>query len=186
MYVRKKYRLRHELLGVLLRKHDSYCKENSITSHKVSAEYVSILLPDLAKELNISVEELKSITPPLVRADEIEVRDFGNGVAVFAWNDSQTAYDEKKYLEIGRKKFNDDIYDVVKWLMPLALMFITIYTIVKNQGIAEDSKENTKRIEQIDKRLTTLEQSDSTEHRTKKGHDSVSSGKMIVSDSVKK
>ena len=184
MIVRKKYKLRHQLLGILLQKFDSFSEPNATRKLSVKAEDTAILIEDLAKQLNISIDELKTITPPLVRAEEIQVNDFGKGICVYPWNDAQTAYDERKYIEIGRKKFNDDIYDVVKWVLPIALIIVAIFTTCTNIQLNKDKSNMQPQIEQINRQITTLEQSVDSLHRTKIGHDSVSFQKKKASDSL--
>ena len=178
MVASKKYKLRHKLLGILLKKFDSITVENSKHKRVARAEDAAILVEVLAKELNISVHELQTITPPLVRAEEIKVDDFGNGICVYAWTDSQTAYDENKYIEIGKKKFNDEIYDIVKWALPLALISVSIFTTCINIQLNKDKQDTQTQIEQINKQLDTLRELKKSEYQILVSSDSMVNQKI--------
>lgn len=113
-------------------------------------------IDEVTNAMGVTFDELKAIKAPLVKAGEIKTQNFGYGLTIFAWNESRTAYDDKKYIELGRKKFNDDIYDVVKWFLPITLAIITIFTTCTTIRLNKDKQMLQQRIDKIESLLTPV------------------------------
>ncbi|MBC7629025.1 hypothetical protein, partial [Ferruginibacter sp.] len=158
MFIRRKYRLRHKLLRIILDKHDEIVGKSNFHKTTVNAENIAIPLPVLCVKMAISIEELKTITPPLIMAEEIKLEDFGKGIAVFAWINSQSVYDDEKYLEIGKKKFNDDIYDITKWTLPFIAVLFAAFTTLTNLSLHKDIDYTKQEIKVLKKELDSLKE----------------------------
>lgn len=132
MFVPKDDKLRHSILKELLD------KAESVNGAKVYADDTSITTIELAKKLNITVEKLHQVTSILLKDGVIEYNNFGNGECLFAWEHSGTAYYEKKYLRQGKKRVNDEISDVTKWVLPIVAIITSIITTFVNLSLSKD------------------------------------------------
>ena len=144
MYIPKRFKQKHLLLGILL--DNEFVRNNQRT---IMAESISITIKDLALRLNVTDEEFQYITPELIRAEEIKCDDFGEGICVFPWNNAATSYYEMKYHIAGRKYFNDSVYDVVKWLLPIAIIVVSIFTTCTNIQLSKDRLYMQRQIDKI-------------------------------------
>ncbi len=162
MYIPKSYRLKHELLGLLL---DSELIRNN--QRTVKAEEIAVTIKDLAIKLKVSNEQFKYVTPELIRAEEIKCDDFGKGICLFPWNNASTSYYERKYLILGKKYFNDTIYDVVKWVLPIAIIIVSIFTTCTNIQLNKDRSSTQQQIKQVKQELDSLKELNHSVPQTK-------------------
>ncbi len=101
LFVPKNDRLRHKILGILLKLSKEAEKENN---NYINVQESNITTKKLAKILKITEQQVRDITSPMQREQEIRYDDFGEGECLYAWKDCNAVYHEKKYLNLGRDR----------------------------------------------------------------------------------
>lgn len=147
MFVPNDDKLRHKILAAI-----THHLENS-EERQFKLKDVAITTDDLAKKLKTTPIRIRSVTSKMQAIKEVEFDDFGKGEALVLSDNSYPAYADKKYLKEGRKRVNDNIYDIVKWLMPLTLCSIAVYSLIYT---ITETKRNKQRIEQMQKAIDIL------------------------------
>jgi hypothetical protein len=147
MWLPKDSKLQHRILKIVLDKADSLGQSN------VKADKVAITLKGLAKHLKITEERLKEVIAPLVRAEEIQLNDYGNGKCVYAWNNTSIAYYEKKYLQSGKETSKRELEFIFKWIAPISLI-LGIFNSVQSCNKTKSDKE---KIQVLQQKLNALE-----------------------------
>lgn len=180
MLVPKDDILRHKILAILLK--------DAIESNEqvITVEQSAITTVELAKQLNVSPEKIRQVTSLMQKDGIVKYDDFGKGECLYTWEHSATALYEKTYLRNGRKRINDSLYDVVKWVLPIALIVVAIATTYINVQLNKDRLKIQPQIDSLKQELNTLKYQESKESRNAKYHDSLSCIGKIISDSSKK
>lgn len=152
MFYKFKYQLRHKLLGILL---DETLKHKD--KKLISIEERAIPLDRVCTLLGISYKKLKKVTPQLI-FDKYIIFGLVNGKeCLYSGDNIAYAHDSEKYLVEGRKKINDNIYDVVKWIVPICLLTITLHTSIKNYQISQEIKQIKDSMQQQENRIQRTE-----------------------------
>ena len=107
-----------------------------------------------------------------VKNDQRTIKAENVGKCLFPWNNAATSYYEKKYLIAGRKYFNDSIYDVVKWLLPIAIITVSLFTTFTNIQLSKDKLNMQQQIDKIKQELSNQKVLERIAPQTKIYHDS--------------
>jgi hypothetical protein len=162
MFVPKKDRIRHNILIALNTKTNgqAYHVEN------ISGAWL-MSIPELLNKANISDKEYRLVHSLMYDRKEIIITTKDNAEYIQIAQKGMTALNEKSYISDGIKKVNDSIYDTAKWMLPILLVFISLYTMVKNRQLTEDIQRTKQEIQQIQKGLDTLSKSKNIAPQTK-------------------
>ena len=155
MFIKKNFKARHQLLGILFehdikQPHTSDLKTKSIHFNDIAAK-----LPHYDRHFLIDNLDF------LRAADEIYCSmQFDNSVFAI-YSAGSHAYRDKKYIRDGYRDFFNYIYDIVKTVSVIVLLLITIWTFFKNIYQTESNKQD---IEQLRKELQQIK--DKTQETT--------------------
>jgi hypothetical protein len=147
MFVPKDDKLRYKILSVLV------TPIESLSEKYFQESKFAITTEDLAKRLNTIPVKIRRVTSIMQGCKEVRFDDFGNGECLVFGENSYPAYADEKYLKEGRKRINDNIYDIVKWLMPLTLCSIAVCSLIYT---ITETRRNKQRIELMQQELDTL------------------------------
>lgn len=156
MFIKKNFKARHQLLGILFEhdikqeQHTSDLKAKSIHFNDIAAK-----LPQYDRHFLIdNLDYLRA-------ADEIYCSmQFDNSVFAI-YSAGSHAYRDKKYIRDGFKDQLNYIYDIAKTFSIIVLLLIAIWTFIKNIYQTELNKQD---IKQLQKELQQLK--DKTQETT--------------------
>jgi hypothetical protein len=148
MFIKKNFKARHQLLGILFdhdikqHQHTSDIKSKSIHFNDIAAK-----LPKYNKHFLLdNLDYLRA-------ADEIYCSmQFDNSVFAI-YSSGSHAYRDKKYIRDGYRDQFNYIYDIAKTVSIVVLLLIAIWTFVKNIYQTESNKKD---IEQLRKELQDI------------------------------
>lgn len=147
MFIKKNFKARHQLLGILFehdikQPHTSNLKTKSIHFNDIAAK-----LPQYDRHFLIdNLDYLRA-------ADEIYCSmQFDNSVFAI-YSAGSHAYRDKKYIRDGYRDQFNYIYDIAKTVSVIILLLFAIWTFIKNIYQTESNKKD---IEQIRKELQDL------------------------------
>lgn len=154
LFVPQDDRLRHKILYMLWEK-----KASIKGKSQVEAAEISINVNEIAKRLKVTSQKVRMVVSTLIIAEEAQYLEGAKG-ELFSWKMGFVSLSEKKYLKQGHKQTMDSIYDVTKWVVPLSLAFVTIYTTIKVQN---DNNRNKQMIDKLQSELNEFKKySDTT------------------------
>ncbi|NCT93124.1 MAG: hypothetical protein GXC72_01765 [Chitinophagaceae bacterium] len=140
MFIKEKYRIRHNLLGLF---YDKYFEGNSPNADVYDT---SLTFSQLEEISGLSTEKLIKTIDYLKEAEELYVEEMDYIDLYLITLKGRAAYHDEKYLYNGKKAFLNDTYDVIKTLSAIVLLVIAIITFIQN---SIDIKKNKKEIESL-------------------------------------
>jgi hypothetical protein len=168
MVVSKNDKLRHRILVAL----------NTKTDGQAYGEYLHskwlMSVADLCDVANITDADYRRVISLMFDRDEIMIAPVNKVEQVRLKQAGLTALNEKAYLREGRKKTNESIYDVSKWLVPAALAFVTIYTAINSNLEGRRTRE---KIEKLQSEVNSLRAAPIPVTQPRIYHDSLASAK---------
>jgi hypothetical protein len=145
----KKDDYRHKILQILFRKTDNLKYHN--TPFLESQWHVTI--NEIAKELGVDNLDIKKLISVMFQKDEIGIGSDNQIEYLFIKQNGITAHNEEYYLNISFRRFNDRAYDITRWVIPLLLAIIAVYTLMVN-GCNE--QKNSQAIKQLNIKVDSL------------------------------
>jgi hypothetical protein len=149
MFINKKYRNRHLFLKTL----QLYFEEND-RPDLYTFEEISLTFPKLVELSNLTEKEIYGQIDYLEKEGEINIEHTEHfSTFYFISRNGTIAYYDKKYLNLGKKEFLNDAYDILKNISAIILLVIAIISFIIN---FLDTRKNKKEIEQIKVKLEKL------------------------------
>ena len=143
MFVPKYDRLRHKILHVLVSKSKAEDKRTHL------AQDIAVTTEEMAKMLNTTTDEIHHAASKLQINDEVKFDDFGNGECLYAWNNSNTVYADRKYLKEGKNFVFGRIKDYLSVTVSSIAIITAIITTTTSLISLLDNHKRIKRLETI-------------------------------------
>lgn len=124
MTLARDYILQHRLLKILLD------KSLESVNNPVSINERSVTVKSIFKKLGINRNRLSYLSLEIENDGFIKKEKINGDFVFYSVDGISDAYWSKKYLIQGRKKLHDSIYDLTKWLLPIIVIMVSLYTIV--------------------------------------------------------
>jgi len=149
MFINKKYRNRHLFLKTL----QLYFEKNDRPDQHTFEE-VSLTFSKLVELSNLTEKEIYEEMDYLEKEGEINIEQTEHfSTFYFISRNGTIAYYDKKYLNLGKKEFLNDTYDILKNISAIILLVIAVITFIIN---FLDTRKNKKEIEQIKVKVEKL------------------------------
>ena len=139
MFIKKKYSNRHQILKVLQEYFESKDRADLNDSKEVELTFTEIV-----KKSNLSENEVRQQLDYLQKEDELCINNINFSTYYFILRNGTISYHDKKYLNIGKKEFFSNTYDIIKTLSAIILLIIAVVTFINNLS---ETKTNKKQIE---------------------------------------
>jgi len=149
MFINRKYKNRHLFLEAL----QLYLEKND-RPDAYALEDFSLTFPKLVELSNLTEKEIYGQIDYLEKEGEINIehtKDYST--FYFISKNGTIAYYDKKYLNLGKKEFLNDLYDIIKNISAIILLVITIISFIIN---FLDTQKNKEEIEQIKVKVEKL------------------------------
>lgn len=161
MYNYKKYKNRHTILGTLQNKYNQNYTPNIISNKELSLNF-----NELVNQSKLTENEIIEQLDFLSQESEINVVEEENFNFYYIIRRTGSAsFHDKKYLNIRKKEFTNDIYDFLKITSTFILLLIAITTFTIN---IIDTRKNKKEIEELKKEFQQIKISKKTHSHKKK------------------
>jgi hypothetical protein len=147
----KKYIIRHKILTFLFSK----IEYDEVDAPKLSKTKTD--LKEVAAVIGFTYAEVLNAHHGIPDSEAICV--CGDKHYMMLQRDGLDAVIEKRWMVAGRKKLYDGIYDLIKWIAPVCLLIITIFTTVRNVKLLNDNSNNKEEIEKLRIQLKAIEKS---------------------------
>lgn len=152
MFINRKYKNRHLFLKAL----QLYLEKND-RPDAYALEDFSLTFPKLVELSNLTEKEIYGQIDYLENEGEINIEHTEDYSAFYFISKNGTiAYYDKKYLNLGKKEFLNDLYDIIKNISAIILLVIAIISFIIN---FLDTQKNKKEIEQIKVKVEKLSKS---------------------------
>ncbi len=116
---------------------------------------LGISFEDIHKKLNVTHEQLLTISSELFDLKEIGYHNAHNVEGLYAEEKGISAYSTKKYLKQYRKSIIDNIKDIIQIVIPVISVIIAYLAITLK--IETFNKKNEEQINTLEKRLKIIE-----------------------------
>jgi hypothetical protein len=144
--------LRHSILEILYRKTNN--QQHQKSGRLVNEWYVSV--QDIAKELMTNRLHIRQLTSIMWTSQEIGIDSNENGEEfLYIRQAGIVAHNEQSYKKINFRKFGDKAYDITRWVIPIILAIIALYSAIKSSSLGHNNRQE---IQQLSKRLDSLSQ----------------------------
>lgn len=145
----KKYKNRHTILETLQKKYT-----NNYTPNIISNKELSLNFNELVKKSQLTEDEVIEQLDFLSQESEINVVEEENFDFYYIIKKNGSAsFHDKKYLNLRKKEFTNDIYDFLKITSTFILLLIAITTFTIN---IIDTRNNKKEIEELKKEIRQI------------------------------
>lgn len=143
-----KYEQRHKILSMLYTQFIKY--------HNKKGLPLGVDFKEITNELKCTGNDLHIITASLFDNDEVGLYSTLGVEGIYLKPKGISAFSDKKHLKEPIKLRNDSIYDVVKWMLPIALIIVSITTTLINIQLNRDREKTQQQIKQITLELNNL------------------------------
>lgn len=126
IFINKKFKNRHIILETLQRRYDQVYNPNM---QQGELEMSFIQLVDRSK---LTEQEVIEQLDYLQLEDEISIDEIQFDYYYTLLNNGSKAFYDKKYLNIGKKEFLENIYDILKIVSTAILLTIALSTFIIN------------------------------------------------------
>jgi len=148
MFINRKYSNRHRILGALQKKMNESYRPDAIDSNEFELSW-----NELAEASGLSDKQIQEQIDFLILAEEVKDNEVNFNSCYMIRRKGTTSFYDRKYLDIGRKEFKDNLYDVLKLLSGVVLLLIAVISFARNILVTE---KNNREIEQLKNDVSVL------------------------------
>lgn len=148
MYIKRKFINRHKILGALQTRMNESYRPDILDSAEIELSW-----GELRDASGLTESEILEQIDFLLTSEEICNNEVNFSSSYLILQKGTTSFYDKKYLNIGKKEFKDDLYDILKLFSGFILLAIALITFARNIMITE---KNSKEIENLKNEIKIL------------------------------
>jgi hypothetical protein len=148
MFIKRKYTNRHRILEALQKKMNKSYRPDAIDNNEFELSW-----NELVKDSGLNEDEVLEQIDYLLTAEEVFNNEVDFSSFYLILQKGTTSFHDRKYINVGRKEFKDDLYDVLKICSGFILLLIATITFVRNIMVTE---KNNKEIDSLKNELKAI------------------------------